>query len=336
MDKNQSRRPEEKGKRYQGYDVKKVAAGNANRKKPWFWKVLGISLVLTAVIISVACVIGMRTKKQQTDYLSSINDSNTVDLLLENHKNVTITQSFSKLKDEEMNDYKTIRFLKKRGEKNTLFSYLKTEGLSEDYKEVLDNEKLFRFDGNYAYFYGFVKDDYKDFLDSISAEVVQLNGSERVQEQIDSSDVMKVTMTYDVQANDSYTKKYDIAPGSTIKKVLTIDKETLLITSLHESVNEEEFYSYSVSFDGDNKNPEFYRNIKDKHTTRKCVVYYDYGGKEEEKYNYTLKVDTYFTLLPHEGYKVYMESACNTEFTTMNMQTQNPYTDLTLYMKKGE
>lgn len=151
MDNKQSRRPEEKGKRYQGYDVKKAAASNANRKKPWFWKVLGISLVLTAIILSVTCVIALRTKKQQTDYLYSINDSNTVDLLLEDHKNVTITQSFSKLKDEELDSYKTIRFLKKRGDKNNLYSYLKTEGLTEDYKEVLDNEKLYRFDGSYAY-----------------------------------------------------------------------------------------------------------------------------------------------------------------------------------------
>lgn len=333
MANSQSKRPEEKGKRYQGYDVDKVASQGKKRNKPWFWKVLAISLVLTAVIISVACFVAMRSKKQQTDYLSSINESNTIDLLLEDHSNVTITQSFSKQK--ELDDYKSIRFLKK-SEKGVLYSYLKTEGLEEDYKEVLTGKNLYRFDGSYAYYYGLVANDYEEFLEKIQADVIQLNGSERVQEQVESTDVMKVTMTYECQAGDFYTKHFDIQSGDTIQKVLTIDKETLLITADVESVNGEEFYKYSIAFDGDNKDPVFYRNIREKHNTRNCVVYYDYEDDNEEKYNYTIKVDTYFALLPHEGYKVYMDSACTTEFSKMNMQTQNPYTDITLYMKKGE
>ena len=330
MDKNQNRSGD-KSKRYQGYDVNKAVVQNSRRRQPWFWKVLGLSLIFTAIIIAGVCVFALHQKKQQTDYLSKINESNSVDILLDDHSNVTITQSYYNLKDE--NDYTATRFMKEKND--SLYSYLKTEGLDSDYKEVLTGTDLYRYDGSFTYYYGFVADDYDNFLADIQAEVLQLDGTETVEDQTESSDIMKVTLTYAVQAGDRYTKLYGYETGTEIQKVLTIDKETLIVTSDVETVNDEEIYTYAVTFDGDNKNPKFYRQLKKKTHTRTCKVYYDFGGDSEECSSYTIPVDTYFTLLDHEGYTVYMDEDCTTEFTTSQMQIQNPYSDLTLYMKKG-
>ncbi|MBR5046974.1 MAG: hypothetical protein IKX76_01935, partial [Eubacterium sp.] len=116
---NKQPRSGEKGKRYQGYDVDKVMIQNSRQKGPWFWKVLGISLLLTALIITVAAGVAMRRRKQQANYLSKINESNSVDILLDGHSNMTISHTYSGLKDTD--DYTTTRFLKK-SKKGTLFS----------------------------------------------------------------------------------------------------------------------------------------------------------------------------------------------------------------------
>ena len=330
---NRKPRTGEKGKRYQGYDMNKVMAQNSRQKRPWFWKVLGISLIITALIIGIATGVALRRRKQQTNYLSKINDSNTVDILLDGHSNVTVSQTYKGLKDAD--DYSTIRFLKK-SKKGTLFSYLKTEGFEEDYKEVLWGEKLYRFDGNYTYYYGLVGDDYDQLRQGIESEVLQLEGSESVEEQTESTDIMRVTLEYEVQAGDSYTKLYGFETGTPVKKVLTIDIESLIVTSDVETVNDEEIYVYTVTFDGDNKNPKFFRDLKDIKDTRVCAVYYDYGGSEEEKYEFKIPIDVYFDLLDHDDFTTYMEEECIIEFTNSQMQLQNPQTDLTLYMKKGE
>ncbi len=331
MDKRQSSKPVEK-KRYQGYDVKKTVSKQKSRKKPWFWKVLGISLLITLVIILITCAVALRRKKSQTDYLSKINGSNSLELLLEDHSNVTITQSYTGLKDE--NDYKETRFLRETIDGESIFSYLKTEGLDVDYKEVLTGERLFRYDGSFTYFYGFVNDDYDTFFADVTADILQLDGSETVVEQTESTDRIKVTLTYNVQAGDKYTELYGFETGTEVQKVLVIDKDTLIVLSDIETVDGEDCYSYAVTFDGENKVPKFYREAKAKETNREITVYYDYQGDNEEKYSYTIPVDTYFTLLDHEGYTVYMDEDCLTEFTNSQMQIQNPYSDLTLYMKK--
>ena len=323
----------EKGKRYQGYDVNKVMVQNSRQKKPWFWKVLGISLLLTLLIIGITAGIAMRRRKQQTNYLSKINESNSVDILLDGHSNITVSKTYKGLKD--MDDYTTTRFLKK-SEKGTLFSYLKTEGLEEDYKEVLSGEKLYRYDGNYTYYYGLVGDDYDHLREDIESEILQLEGSESVEEQTESTDIMRVTLNYEVQAGDPYTKLYGFETGTTIKKVLTIDIENLIVTSDAESVNDEEIYVYTVTFDGENKNPKFFRSLKGAQDTRVCTVYYDFGGGDEKKYEFKVPVDVYFDLLSHDDYTTYMEEECLIEFSKSQMQLQNPQTDLTLYMKKGE
>ena len=330
---NRQPRTGEKGKRYQGYDVNKVMAQNSRHKRPWFWKVLGISLLITALIIGIAAGVAMRRRKQQTNYLSKINESNTVDALLDGHSNITVSQTYKGLKD--MGDYTTVRFLKK-SKKGTLFSYLKTEGFEEDYKEVLSGEKLYRYDGNFTYFYGLVGDDYDHLREEIESEILQLEGSESVEDQTESTDIMRVTLNYEVQAGDTYTKLYGFETGTTVKKVLTIDIENLIVTSDVETVNDEEIYVYTVTFDGDNKNPKFFRSLKGEKDTRLCTVYYDYGGSDEKKYEFKIPIDVYFDLLDHDDYTAYMEEECIIEFSTSQMQLQNPQTDMTLYMKKGE
>lgn len=328
-DMKKSKSPE--GKRYQGYDMDKVIVQNRTRKKGWFWQILGISLVLSVIIIGISCVVALHQKKKQTDYMSKINDSNSLELLLDDHSNVTITQSFTGLKDE--NDYKKVRFLRET-KQGGLYSYLKTEGLMNDFKELISDENYYRNDGNFTYYFGMVGDDYENVLNEINKEVIQLVGTEAIVDQVESSDRMKVTLNYEVQAGDGYTKAYGFKTGTIIQKVLTIDKESLLVMSDVETVNEEEIYVYTVTFDGENKMPQFYKNAKAKKTKRNCTVFYDYQGENEQEYTFTIPVDTYFTLLNHDGYRLFMEEACLTEFNNSQMQLQNPYSDLTLYLKK--
>ena len=333
MDENTRPRSGEKTKRYQGYDVNRVMAQNSRHKKPWFWKILGLSLILTFLIIGIICAVALRRRKQQTNYLSKINESNTLDTILEDHSNATVTLAYTGLKDG--NDHSTIRFLKK-SKKGTLFSYLKTEGFEQDYKEVLTGEKLYRFDGNFTYFYGLVGDDFDRLMADIEAEVFQVDGSESVKDQTESSNLMKATLEYEVQAGDPYTKLYGFQTGTVIQKVLTIEKDSLIVTSDVETANDQEIYHYTVTFDGDNKNPKFYRAVKEMKTSRKCAVTYNVGEDDEEKYEYTFPQDIYFTLLDHDDYKVYMDENCTIEFTNTQMQLQNPESDMDLYMKKGE
>lgn len=332
MDHTQSGSDTEK-KQYRGYDVNRAVAQSRNKKKPWFWKVLGLSLLITFLVLAIAVAFALHRKKQQTNYLSKLNDANSIDLLLEDNSNITITKAYHNLKNQD--DYTLTRFLKE-SEKGNLFSYLKTEGLEEDYKEVLSGKNLYRFDGNFTYYYGFVADDFEKCVADIKDEVLQLEGSETVDEQTESTDIMKVTLNYNVQPGDLYTKIYGLETGTKVKKVLTVAKESLLVTSDVETVDDKEIYSYTVTFNGENKNPVFYRELKEKSTMRNCKIYYDYEGEYEEEHEYTIPVDTYFTLLEHEDYTTYMDQDCTTEFTTSQMQFQNPYTDLTLYMKKGE
>ena len=57
------------------------------------------------------------------------------------------------------------------------------------------------------------------------------------------------------------------------------------------------------------------------------------GGGGNQEYTYNIPVDVYFTVLDHEGYKVYEDENGNKEFTEYQMQIQNPETDLSLYVK---
>ena len=81
---------------------------------------------------------------------------NTVEALLKEHKLVTITASYSHL--AEGSDYTTTRQIKK-DKKGNYFSYFKKEGSDDDYKEVISNKELYRYNGKYTQYFGLVGND---------------------------------------------------------------------------------------------------------------------------------------------------------------------------------
>lgn len=323
---------EKKRKRYQGYDVDKMRNKRAGRHKPWFWKVLGISLILTILLILAAFGYIFRSNKKMMAYLSQINEANTVEKLLDGHKNITITTSYSHL--SEGDDYKTTRFLKKDKD-GEYYSYLKTEGLEKDYKEVIADGEMYRYDERFAYCFGLLgEEDQNQCLEEIKDAVFQASEEEKIDNQKESGHFIKVEALYEVSEGDDYNTTYDFQAGEQVVQTLTLDKETLIVLTAVETCGGEEFYSYTVEFDGENKIPQFYKDVKDLTKDRLCTVYYDYEGKNEKKYTFKLSSDVYFNLLPHKGYKAYTDEDCEKEFTDYQVEVQNPETDLTLYVKK--
>lgn len=319
-----------KGKRYQGYDVNDTRKKRTGRKKPWFWKVLGISLLLSLVIVLIACAVLVRTNKKQTAHLLEINEANTMDALLEGHKNVTITCSYSHLADAD--DYTTTRLVT-RTKDGEYYSYLKVEGTDEDYKEVIRNKKLYRYDERFVRYYGLVDSDYEDVcVAGIEGSVLQTNDKDKIENEKESSGLINIKAYYTVQDGDEYSAKYGFAAGSKIEKTITMDKETMIITAETESCDEEEFFSYLVEYDGETKIPNFYRTLQKE--TRECTIYYDFEGENSKTYHYDVPYDVYFVMLDHEGTKVYMDSAATQEFTNYQVEIQNPEGPVTLYVTK--
>lgn len=321
-----------KGKRYQGYDLEKTTKSSSGRKRPWFWKVLGISLCLTALIILGVCGYIFRSNKKMTDYISKINDANTMEKLLADHKNVQITCDYSHLAEGE--DYKTTRFVK-MAKDGDFYSYYKIEGSEEDYKEVIHHKTMYRYDEKFVQNYGLLEGDYENIcVADIEGNVFQAAGTEKIQNEKESGNFIKIEATYEVQDGDMYTSLFGFDVGTQIEKSITMDKDSLIVTAETESCDGEEFYSYTVGFDGEEKIPQFYQDLKKTEETRKCYVYYDYDGENEKKYTFDVLQDVYFNLLDHDGYKVYMDEDGIKEFTDYQMQVQNPEGSLTLYMIK--
>lgn len=326
----QSAENAKKGKRYQGYDLDKTKKSRSGRKKPWFWKILGISLCLTALIILIACGYIFRSNKKMTDYISKINDANTMDALLADHSIVQITCDYSHLAEGE--DYKTTRYVK-MDEDGDYYSYFKKEGSEEDYKEVIHHKELYRYDEKFAQYYALIGTDYEDnCVAQIEDNVFQAAGKEKIESQKESGNFIKVVATYEVQDGDSYTSLFGFDPGTKIEKSITMDKDSYIVTAETETCDGEEFYSYTVAFDGEEKVPLFYQDIQKTKKTRKCYVYYDYDGEQEKKYTYDVPEDVYFNILEHEGYKVYLDENGIKEFTDYQVQVQNPDGNVTLYM----
>ena len=98
-------------RKYKGYELDQTTSHRRNQNRPWFWKVLGISLLLTVLILA-GVVFGLlhRTHKN-AKHMEEINSANTVEALLKEHKLVTITASYSHL--AEGSDYTTTRQIKK-------------------------------------------------------------------------------------------------------------------------------------------------------------------------------------------------------------------------------
>ncbi len=319
-----------KVKRYQGYDLEKTKKSRSGRKKPWFWKMLGISLCLTGLIILIGCGYIFRSNKKRTDYISQINGANTMEKLLADHENVLITRDYSHLVEGE--DYKTTRFVK-MAKDGDYYSYLKKEGSEDDYKEVIKNRTVYRYDEKFVQNYALIGSDYEDIcLPEIEGNVFQASGDEKIKNQKESGNFIKIDATYEVQDGDLYTSLFGFDVGTQIDKSITLDRDSLLVTTETESCDGEEFFSYTVEFDGDEKVPQFYKDLKKITETRKCYVYYDYDGDNEKKYTFEVPKGVYFNLFEHDGYKVYQDKEGIKEFTDYQMQVQNPEGSLTLYI----
>lgn len=319
------------GKRYRGYELDQDSKHRRNQNKPWFWKVLGISLLLTALIIA-AVIFGLlhRTHKN-AKHMEEINAANTVEALLKNHENVTITTSYSHL--AEGSDYTTTRQIRK-DKKGNYFSYLKKEGSDNDYKEVISNKELYRNNGKYTQYFGLVGDDYEqECVKSIENAVFQGDTKDSVQNEKERDNTITLQLTATVQSGDDYDKVYGFASGDKVEKTIIIDKKTQLITSVEEKCGDEVFYSYNVEFDGEKKIPQFYKDLKKEKEKRTCTVHSEYNGKDNQKYTFKIPIDLYFTVLDHDGYKVYEDKNGAKEFTHYQMEVQNPDTDLSLYIK---
>ena len=84
--------------------------------------------------------------------------ANNIEALLKDHKNVTITTSYSLL--AEGSDYTPTR-QERKDKKGNYFSYFKKEGTDADYKEVIANKELYRYNDKYVQYYGLIGDDYE-------------------------------------------------------------------------------------------------------------------------------------------------------------------------------
>ncbi|MFR3343343.1 MAG: hypothetical protein ACLTS6_04255 [Anaerobutyricum sp.] len=78
---------------------------------------------------------------------------------------------------------------------------------------------------------------------------------------------------------------------------------------------------------------QFYQEFKEGKRKRVCTVYSDYDGEKNQEYTFNLPIDLYFTVLDHDGYKVYEDEDGTKEFTHYQMEVQNPDSDLSLYIK---
>ena len=316
-----------KGK-YRGYDIERQAGNEMDR--PWFWKVLLISLLLTAVIVSGVCFTLMHRKHEETRSLEEINKANTLKDLMKDHDNVKIIRSYEHLAEGE--NYTATRQIS-IGEGGDYYCYYKVEGTTADYKEVVDHGEFYRNEGDFSYYYGLIGDDYeKKCLAPMEEDVFQLNTEDTLGDQNSSGSLMTIRLTYNVQGGDEYNTRYGFEAGTEITKKITCESDSRLITSVSESVEDEVFFSYLVEFDSELKIPRFYQKIKKLKTMRTCTVVSSYQSDKEQTYDYTFGIGTYFTVFDHDGYGIYQDKEGNIEYSKSNLQFQNPITDLTLYV----
>ena len=321
-----------KRKRYQGYDVEKITGKAYRKNRPWFWKVLTFSFLVSLIIISAIAAYLVMGDKKQTDYLTGMNEANTMTSLLEGHKNVTITENYSHLSDEK--DYTLTRLVTKSKSGN-YYSYLKKEQGDDVFKEVINDKKLYRYDESYPRYVALVADNYEKIcVPEIEGCVYQNDGNETIEDQKDKGDMVTIKASSIVKERDRYNVIYGFDPGSTIEKTIVMDRESGIVTSETEQCGDEEFYSYTVEYDGETKIPKFFEKIRDKKETRKCTVYMDYGSKKSKLYTYDVPRDVYFTVMDQDGYKCYSDRDCTREFSELQIQMQNPETSISLYMKK--
>ena len=216
--------------KYKGYDLDRNSSHRRRKNQPWFWKVLGISLLLTIIILA-GVVFGMLHKTHKNaKHMEEINAANNIEALLKDHKNVTITTSYSHL--AEGSDYTTTRQVRK-DKKGNYFSYFKKEGTDADYKEVIANKELYRYNDKYVQYYGLIGDDYEqECVKSIEDSVFQGDTKDQLQNEKERDNTITLQLTTKVQASDEYATTYGFSVGDTIEKTITMDKKTQIITSV--------------------------------------------------------------------------------------------------------
>ncbi len=313
---------------YQGYELDKKAAKKMERNKPWFWKVLLISLLLTAIVVAVACASLFRRDQMNTEAIQAVNAANSMEDMLANHSNMTIVENYSHLEDGT--DFKTTRQI--RPENGAIFAYYKVEGTMEDYKEVIADECLYRYDEKAVKYYALMGEDYFNLLSGLREKVYQCELNDTVETTKDRGDVTTMRLLYNVKDGDRYSTKYGFKAGSQIIKTITMESDTKYITSVEEKCADEVFYSYTVEFDGKKITPKFYANLKKIQERRTCTVYSWMKGDKGKAYKYQVPYEVYFTVEPREGYKVYMDEDGESEFTDLSLATQNVEAPITLYI----
>lgn len=325
------REASQRNQRYQGYDVETTRKKRKKKKKPWFFKTMFLSILISLVVIVGVCAVLMIDKKKTQDYLTSINEANTIENILAGHDNVRIDRSFSHLAEQE--DYSDTRYLRFDKDED-LDSYYKLAGTTEDYKEVINARQLYRNNDSYSTYFGLPGDLYEKFcLTSVENDIFRTDGTEKIVAQNETDSVISITANIDVKAGDVYNTKFGFDEGTVVQRIMMIDKDSLVITSVSDTVDEEEFESYNLNYDVEWKKPKFFKTLSRKSNTRKCFVYYDFGGEHEEKYTFTVPYDVYFRLPESEDYMVYMNQDCTREFTNFQFEIQNPTGSMTLYMQ---
>ena len=68
--------------KYKGYDLDRNSSHRRRKNQPWFWKVLGISLLLTIIILA-GVVFGMLHKTHKNaKHMEEINAANNIEVFI--------------------------------------------------------------------------------------------------------------------------------------------------------------------------------------------------------------------------------------------------------------
>ena len=317
---------------YQGYDLDRKAAKKLEKNKPWFWKVLLISLLLTFIGVGVACASLFHRDQMNTEAIQAVNAANNIDDMLLNHRNMTIVENYSHLVDGT--DYKTTRQI--RPENGDIFAYYKVEGTMEDYKEVVAGKALYRYDEKAVKYYALIGNDYFNLLAQLREQIYQCELDDTVDTTKDRGDVTTMRLLYNVKEGDEYSTRYGFAAGSQIIKTITMESKTKYITSVEEKCADEVFYSYTVEFDGKKITPKFYSTVRKTEETRTCTVYSWVDDDNGKAYKYRVPYEVYFTVEERPGYKVYLDKEGEDEFTDLSLATQNVEAPISLYILPDE
>lgn len=213
-------------RKYKGYELDQTTSHRRNQNRPWFWKVLGISLLLTVLILAGVvldfCIERIRTQNtwkrlilqiQSRHYLRSTSLLQ-LQLLTLIWQKVLIIRQPARL----------------RKIKGNYFSYFKKEGSDDDYKEVISNKELYRYNGKYTQYFGLVGNDYEEeCVKAIEDSIFQGDMKDQIQNEKERDSTITLQLTTKVQSGDDYDTEYGFSAGDTIEKTIIIDKRHSLL-----------------------------------------------------------------------------------------------------------